>query len=184
MSATVTIDIGIIDWIDSVLCMDLAPPRGVIEALHDREQAHYDAWTNPDADDQLVEDIRKALDGGWLQLDEVRAFQRLRGWHRVRYGNVTVPREHLADAAYMLGCISSDYADECDQTLEDYGLSRVGPPEDPYWVTGPHWPSRIRERAGVLKSMAERGTCGECTYCQIVSLREQCYAILNAPKEA
>ena len=51
---TVSVDIGIIEWIESVLCMDLAPSREVIESLHDREQAHYDARTNPSADDQLV----------------------------------------------------------------------------------------------------------------------------------
>jgi len=174
----VIVPISLIQWIEGVLCVDCAPPREVIEALHERVEACYDEHRDPDDDLLLCEDTRKALDGGWLRLYELRPIQRLRGWHRTRYGNVTVSRGQLTEVARVLDGLTLALGSECDEVLREYDLDGVGPPPR-HPCPDKYWPGYVQERAGVLKSMAETDYCGECTWCQVVRLRDQCDAILG-----
>ena len=174
---TCTIDIGLIQHIEGVLCADCAPPREEIEALHERVEACYDRHEDPDRDAQLVEDTNKALDGGWLRLYEVRPIQQLRGWHRVRYGNVTVSRGILAQVARVLDGLTMALSEECDEILAEYDLHRVGPPSR-HPVPDQYWTQHVRERAAILKQASQSRSslyrCGECTWCQVIRLRDQC----------
>ena len=47
-------------------------------------------------------------------------------------------------------------------------------------MTDQWWSIHVRERDGVLRSMTGTGYCGECTWCQVMHLRDRCYAILGA----
>jgi hypothetical protein len=174
----VAVDIRLIQWIESVLCVDSAPSRETVEALHERVEACWDAGLDPDDDLLLCEDTWKALDGGWLRLYEIRPIQQLRGWHRTRYGNVTVPRHRLEEVARVLDGLTLALGSECDETLREYDADQVGPPPR-HPCPDNYWPGYVRERAGVLRSMAETGYCGECTWCQVVRLRDQCWASLG-----
>jgi hypothetical protein len=175
----VTIDIGLIQWIESALCVDCGPSREVVEALHKRVELAYAEGRDPELDSGLVDDTMKALDGGWLKLYELRPIQRLRGWHRLRHGSIAVPRGRLAEVARVLDGLTLALGSECDEMLREYDLYRVGEPatwpEDDQW-----WAIHVEERAQVLTSMAEHDMCGFCTWCQIVQLRDQCEAILRA----
>lgn len=178
----VTIDIRLIQWIESVLCLDDAPTREVVEALHERVQACRAEHRDPKLELELVEDRHKALSGGWLKLYELRPIQQLRGWHRVRYGNVVVHRDLLTEVARVLDLLTLALGNECDSTLEEYSLHHVGePPQHP--VPDQYWTQYACERAAVLKSMAEYGECGECTWCQVIRLRDQCEAALSGAKK-
>lgn len=146
----VQIDVSIVQWIEGALCVDCCPSRDEVEAL-----------------------------GGWLQLYELRAIQQLRGWHRLRYGSITVPRDRLEAVSDVLGYLLVNALDsECDDTLKDLDLYRIGPPPR-HSVPDRYWAAHVRERASVLKLMTEREMCGECTWCQVTRLRDQCDDILK-----
>lgn len=141
----VTVDISLIQWIESVTNVDGAPPPGVISPLAARVEDDRDDMRNPEYDEDLVADTRKALDGCWLYLDEIHAIQRLRGWHRARYGRVTVDAYWLARARNVLDNLTLSLEGECEEMLEEYGLSRVGPP--PQFPVPPQWqptPASVR----------------------------------------
>lgn len=174
----VTIEIGLIQWIESVTNVDTAPPPGVISPLVARVEGDRDDMRNPEFDEELVADTRKALDGCWLCLDEIHAIQQLRGWHRARYGRVTVDAYWLARARNVLDNLTLSLEGECEEMLEEYGLSRVG--VIPQFPVPPQWQSaHVRERAAILKSMQETDTCGECQWCQALRLRDRCDGILD-----
>lgn len=175
----VQIDVSIVQWIEGALCVDCCPSRDEVEALHARVQACYDGHRDPELEGDLVEDTLKALEGGWLQLYELRAIQQLRGWHRLRYGSITVPRDRLEAVSDVLGYLLVNALDsECDDTLKDLDLYRIGPPPR-HSVPDRYWAAHVRERASVLKLMTEREMCGECTWCQVTRLRDQCDDILK-----
>jgi hypothetical protein len=176
----IVLDIGLIQHIESVLCVDCALPRGMVEALHERVEACYDEGRDPELDRTLVADTEEALEGGWLRLYELRPIQQLRGWHRARYGNITVSRDLLVEVARVLDGLTLALDSECDDPVEDYGLSQVGPPPR-HPIPDDWWPRHVQERTAVLKSMTETGFCGECTWCQVVRLRDRCENMLAPP---
>lgn len=164
----VVMDIGLIEEIEAAVMMDCEPSPSVIAPLYDR------AEVCAPSDRTLNDDISEALDpwGGILSLEEVHAIQRLRGWHRTRHGNVTVDAYWLAETRNVLDSLTLSYGEECDGTIEDFGLGRV--------TTGK--PAKVdREiRAEVLAYLRKYKTCGECNWCHVLRLRDQCDALLDA----
>ena len=78
----------------------------------------------------------------------------------------------------MLDNLTLSLEGECEEMLEEYGLSRVG--VIPQFPVPPQWQSaHVRERAAILKSMQETDTCGECQWCQALRLRDRCDGILE-----
>jgi hypothetical protein len=159
----VTIDIGLIEAIEGALIIDEAPGPDVIAALVARADAEYDARRDPAANKQLVEDAREALDCCWLSLDEVHAVQRLRGWHRARYGGVTVDAYWLAAVRNVLDGLTLSLGEECEGELRQLD-----------------WPGAYEIHAAVIKSMIRTGRCSECQWCTVLRLRDEVDAILDA----
>lgn len=172
---SITIDIGLIQWIESATMVDCEPSPNIIAPLVARCEARL-GLDAPD-DPALDGDIDKALDpwGGILYLQEIHAIQQLRGWHRSRYGRVTVDAARLAEVRNVLDGLSLSFGEECDQTIEDYWLDRVR--SDGKYRTGP---DGIEVRAEVLAYLRKHGSCGECSWCHAVRLRDECDSILDA----
>jgi hypothetical protein len=180
--AAITVDIRLIQEIEEATGMDCVPPPEVIAPLAARAMAHRFAWRNPWLDDELQDDIRKVVDsyGCILDLEEIHAVQQLRGWHRARYGTVTVPVRRLAAVRDMLGDLQHSLNDECRDTLEEFGLSRVTL-ASAVDLADREYPSFREARADVLASMAAgEDCCGECEWCWVRRLHIECAAILAA----
>src|SRR5690242_17350894 len=84
----ITIPVFLLQQIESAFWMDCAPDASkiarlvaIIERVGYRNAYNYPA---------LAYAIREAEDGLLFDLDEVYAIQRLRGWHRQRYGDIVV----------------------------------------------------------------------------------------------
>ena len=167
----IAVDVRLIQEIEGAVMLDCEPPPSVIAPLWARAEALE--WNAP-TDSACADDVDSALDpwGGILTLDEIHAVQRLWGWHRARHGRVTVDAYWLAETRNVLDNLTLSYGEECDQAIEDFGLDGV--------TTGE--PAEVdREiRAEVLAYLREYGTCGECNWCHVLRLRDQCDAILDA----
>jgi hypothetical protein len=171
----VSMNISLIEEIEAAVMIDCEPGPSVIAPLFARAEALLE-WNAP-SDPTLDDDVRAALDewGGVLMLEEVHAVQRLRGWHRTRSGSVTVDACWLAEVRNLLDSLTFSYEEECDQTLKDYGLDRVRPVD-----TLPDGPDGPEVRAEVLVYFRKYDSCGECNWCHVLRLRDQCDAILDA----
>jgi len=167
--STVTVPVGLIEHIESALAVDACESPSVIARL--AEQDRNRCRLNALQERALDEKIRYAMDGDWLELWEVHAIQRLRGWHRLRYGSVAVDRDALREVYLVLGGLTISLGDECDETLREVGVDRVrtGPPAE--WIAD--W------RGEVLAAMKAAGYCGDCLWCQVCSLYDKCGAILG-----
>jgi hypothetical protein len=153
------LDVGVLQEIEGILCLDVMPDPGVILPLADREQSR--GWQ---ADDSLDDDLRKALDGEWLHATEIAAFQRLRGWNRTRYGQVKVRTEHLLEAVSVLGTLLTGAFDvECEETLRELDC-----------------PGNEAELAAAKALMEATGHCGDCNYDRLCALQDRCNAALDA----
>jgi len=121
----VVMDVHLIEEIEGAVMLDCEPPPSVIAPLYARHEARL-GW-NAAPDRTLDEDINEALDpwGGILALEEIHAVQRLRGWHRARHGSVTVDAYWLAKTRNVLDSLTFSYGEECDGTIEDFGLDKV-----------------------------------------------------------
>jgi hypothetical protein len=161
------IDVSVLDEIEGVLCIDCCPSPSVIAPLAERAEAHRRAWRDPDADDELAKDIRSALDGEWLELEEIHAFQRLRGWNRIRYGSITVDREVLAEACRVLNTLLMAIESECDQELRELAD-----------------PGLEAELVKAKESVAKTGYCGSCRWCTLYRLRDELEAALHPERAA
>jgi hypothetical protein len=181
----VTIDIRFIQEIEEALSMDCAPPPSVIAPLAVRAGLRLPPWRPVPFDEHLEEDSLKARQesGTWLELEEIDAVQRLRGWHRNRYGNVTVDAGRLEDVRYALGGLREALNDECDQTAEEYGISRVGL-ESSDDSARREWRDFRWIRSQVIASMSADETCGECHWCWIRRLHIECCRLLEAATAA
>lgn len=157
------IDVGLVDEIEGTLAIDCAPPPGVIAPLVARVDAHYDAHTDPERDKQLVEDAREALDCEWLSLDEIHAIQRLRGWHRARYGKISVDAYWLAAVRNVLDTLTLSLDSQCDETLREL-----------------KYPGNEDLLADAKRSMRRTGRCGECQWCTVLRLRDETDSALDA----
>jgi len=181
----VTIGISFIQEVEEALSMDCAPPPDVIAPLAVRAGLRLPAWHPAPYDDELEQDSLKARQesGTWLELEEIDAVQRLRGWHRARYGNVTVEAKRLDDVRYALGNLREALEGECDQTMEEYGISRVGI-ESSEDSARREWRDFRAIRSQVIASMSADETCGECHWCWIRRLHIECCALLEAATAA
>jgi hypothetical protein len=181
----VTIDVRLIQEIEEALSMDCAPPRSVIAPLAERAGLRLPPWHRAPYDPDIEQDILKARQesGTWLELEEIDAVQRLRGWHRARYGNVTVDAKRLDDVRYALGNLSEALNDECDQTLEEYGLASVGLDSSEESARR-EWRDFRAIRSAVLASMSAGETCGECHWCWIRRLHIEICALVEAATAA
>jgi hypothetical protein len=156
----VTIDVGLIQHIESAFWVDTAPPPDVIApivARIDAESARVN-WVSP----ELEEAARKATDGSLLDIDEIHAIQQLRGWHRQRYGNIVVDAYWLAAVRNVLDTLTLALGSECDTELKQAKAD------------GGDWYPEMQAR------MDREQMCGECQRCQAMDLRDRCDAILDA----
>lgn len=180
----VTIDVQLIGEIEEALSMDCAPPRSVIAPLAERAGLRLPAWRPAPYDPELERDSIKARQeyGTWLELEEIDAVQRLRGWHRTRYGNVTVDAGRLEDVRWALGNLREAMDDECDQTAKEYGISRVRL-ESSEDSARREWRDFHSIRSQVIGSMSADETCGECQWCWIRRLHIECDRLLTNATE-
>ena len=162
MHGPVTIDIGLIEAVEAALMIDEAPGPDVIAPLMARVDADRDAYRDPEANERLVADTLEALDCCWLRLGEIHAVQRLRGWHRTRYGRVTVDAYWLTDVRNVLDGLTLSLDSECEDELRQLD-----------------WPGAYGIHSEVIKSMIRTGYCGECQWCSALRLRDEVDAILD-----
>lgn len=151
------LDIRVLDELEDVLALDLAPSPSVIMPLTWRQEAQ-EGWPRPEPDDRLEDDIAKALDGEWLYLEEIAAIQRLRGWNRAQCGTILVDTGRLLAVSRVLGNLSMSLDSECDDQLRQ--LDYEGVEGD--------------VRAAVTAQLAADGTCGECQWCTVRRLWAEC----------
>jgi hypothetical protein len=113
-------------------------------------------------DIRLIEEIEAVamIDCDWLDPGEAEAVRRLRGWHRTRYGSVTVDAFWLADVRNFLDDLLG-LGSECDEELKAAEYDRA-------------------LYAKVKARITEDGYCGDCQWCRSLSLRDQCDTILDA----
>ena len=159
----VTIDVGLLQHIESAFWVDTAPPAskiarlvGIVERVGRHQADQYPA---------LVWAWEAASDGSLLTVDEIHAIQQLRGWHRQRYGNITVDTCWLAEVRNVLDTLTLALGSECDTELENAKRD------------GDEWYPQIQAR------MDREQMCGECQWCQAMDLRDSCDAILDAYNE-
>lgn len=163
---TLRIDVGLLEEIEAVLAIDTVPAPDVILPLMRRREAQWRVQCNT-PDDVLEGDIEKALDGEWLHLEEIAPIQRLRGWNRLRYGQITVKVRDLRDVSSVLGNIAMSLDGECDGMADEFG-----------------YPGAEDILAAVKAQMAKNGTCGECQWCNVRRLGAACDdALWNAGVE-
>jgi hypothetical protein len=167
--STVTVDVGFIQQIESALATDVCPSPDVVAPLAERDRNRW--GLTPQEERALGDEIQRAMDGDWLELWEVHAIQRL------RYGSVAVDRDALREVCLVLDGLTLSLGSECDETLREVGvdLVRTGPVDDPDF-----WPANWRGL--VLASMKATGYCGDCLWCQVCHLHDQCSALLDAAR--
>lgn len=141
----VVIDVNLLHLIEAALMMDTAEPPGVVAPLAAQE------WD--ERPDTCVHDL--------LDADECHTVQRLRGWHRTRYGRIKVDAYWLAATRNLLDALTLSLGSECDYMLQQVGYD-------------PELHAEIKARMD-----ADRG-CGDCLWCQCLDLRDQCDEILDA----
>lgn len=157
------IGVSLLDEIEGTLCIDCMPPPSVIAPLMARADAHHDENRDPEDDRQLVADTLRVLDGEWLHLEEIHTVQRLRGWHRARYGAITVDAWWLAATRNLLDNLTLSLGSECDETLRELA-----------------YPGNEDLLAAAKRQMARTGYCGECQWCTVLRLRDETDTALDA----
>lgn len=159
---TARIPAQLLDDIDGTLDMDLAVPRAVVKALADRVREHRANWRNPDHDDDLVAAVQATPVHDYLSLMEVDAAQRLRGWHRLRHGTLTVDAEALSDVRNVLDGLTLTWTG-CEENAEG----------NPYGYDD-------AELAYVQAQLEKGHICYRCTWCQFLILRDRIDYLLDA----
>jgi hypothetical protein len=139
-----------LDWL---LDMDTAAPRGVVKPLADRLRDYH---RDPDLDMniQCSEEIHD-----YLRVLEVDAVQRLRSWHRLRHGTITVEARWLCEVRNLLDSLLYSWGIEC----EDYatGLDSA-------------------EAAIVDPAIEQDRRCNRCPWCQFLVMRDRIDVLLDA----
>lgn len=160
---TATIDVSLLEEIEGTLAIDCAAPPDVIAPLIARARAHEDARRDPEHDEALCADVRKVMDGEWLHVEEIHAIQRLRGWHRARYGRITVDAYWLADVRNVLETLTMALGSTCDEEIEEL-----------------RYPGNEDILATAEALMEATGYCGECRWCTVLRLRDETDRALDA----
>jgi len=139
-----------LDWL---LDMDTAAPRNIVKPLADQLRDHH-RDLRLDTDIQCSEGIHD-----YLRVLAVDAVQRLRGWHRLRHGTITVEARWLCEVRNLLDSLLYSWGIEC----EDYATG-LGPTE-----------------AAIVQAAIEQGrTCTRCPWCQFLVMRDRIDALLDA----
>lgn len=151
------IDIRLIQEIEWATSMDIAAKRDVVVA--ERERLKAESYPYPWTED------RGGVVHDWWEILEVDAIQRLRGWHRLRYGTAAVRAEHLSAVRNFLDALLIDaYGEHCEDLLEEIG-------DDPYCA----------DEAASVRAAIEQGVgCHCCENCRIHDLRDRCDDALDA----
>jgi len=160
------IDIRLIEEIEEATWIDQMPPASLVAPLAARTEAAQSYPYPHDAtlDDEIEAAFQKANSpGGWLEIREIHAVQQLRGWHRIRFGTVTVTRERLNGAGRVLADLSA--ALDCQGDTELASLT--------------HDPALYRQ---VKTRVEETRYCGECHWCWITRLRDEARSILGSSR--
>ena len=159
----VTIDARLLAEIEAVLMMDVAEPPGVVAP---RAARRWEIRQRP----TVWEGGRPvALDFGpepevhdYLDVDDVHAVQRLRGWHRVRHGRITVSAHWLCETRNVMDGLTLAGMAECSDLLADLERDDA-------------------DYAAVFAAVDEdRWNCGLCETCRLLRLRDEADAALDA----
>src|SRR5262249_7526595 len=119
VGGTVTIDVRLLEEIETATMIDEAPSPSVIAPLNARADELRDAYRSPEDDPELVEAAQKAMDWAFLNVWEAHAVQRLRGWHRTRYGRIQVSAGWLSAVRNLLDGLTLSLGDTCDEELTE-----------------------------------------------------------------
>lgn len=161
----VAVDAGLLLDMWWTLGMDEAPPRARIKTLADKVRAGPEAGQDPEDDGNLTEEalaLREELPV-YVPLLEADALQRLRGWHRLRHGTVTVEAAYLCEVRNLLDSLTISLGSSCEEELEalkDEGLTDLA--------------------AEAEAAIAASGFCGYCEWCRFLELRDRCDDALDA----
>lgn len=141
-----------LDWL---LDMDTAAPRATITPLADRLR-DYNRDLDYDTDIDCTEGVH-----GYLRVLDVDAVQRLRGWHRLQYGTVTVDARWVCEVRNLLDGLLYSWGVECEDYLETLNY-------DP------------AERAIVGDAVKDGRCCNRCVWCQFLVMRDRLDVLLDA----
>lgn len=156
-----TVDVQLVRDLGDYLNMETAAPREEVVALRDdliASGAPHHVWWEP----YQVHDERG--------VETVDAYQRLVGWNRTRYGNVTVPADALCVIRNQLDADLLNGTQECEDLAEEL-RGELDDFDDP--GTGEFL-------AEVEGSIASRGWCDRCEWCRTILLRDRCDLSLDA----
>lgn len=146
----------LLDDIDGTLDMDTAAPRSKVKPIADRLR-DYDRDLDLDWDLDHTEGIHD-----YLRVREVDAVQRLRGWHRLRYGTVTVDAGALSDVRNVLDGLTLSWTG-CEENADG----------NPYGYDD-------AELAYVQAQLKKGEMCYRCIWCQFLILRDRIDWLLDA----
>jgi len=161
-----SIDVRLLQDIEEATMIDSEPPPSVIAPLVARLDAERNGfWRRVDMSDELAEDIHNALDpyGAFLDLEEIHAVQRLRGWNRARYGSITVAARWLTAVRNLLDDLTLSLGDSCEDEFQEISQEH-------------EWDLYVQVAARLFAGK----TCGECNWCTALRLRDECDTALDA----
>lgn len=152
----VNVDIRLVDDVEWVLSMHSAEPPEVVRRLVEQMQRYAD---QPERVDQVLRD-RWYASGmedvhDFLEPWEVYVVYRLRGWHRLRHGTVTVDARWLCEVRNLLDGLALSWND-CEVYAADLGWDEGGP-----------------ELLIVKRAVAEGRLCWRCERCRFVVVRDR-----------
>jgi hypothetical protein len=140
-----------------VLDMDTAEPRGVVKPMADEIHAEWAAGRDPDRDPELIVRLGDVSVHDWLRLMEVDAVQRLRGWHRLRYGTVTVDARDLCEVRNIINALTLSWS-TCEAFIDDLDGD---------------------ERESAEAALARGECCYRCRWCEFLVLRDRIDVMLD-----
>jgi hypothetical protein len=161
----VVIDVRLLDDLEWALGVHDAPSRSRVKPLADEVRARYAAGEDPHQDGALVSALLTVRDEFhvYLELLQLDALQRLRGWHRLRYGTITVEAAYLCEVRNLLDSLTMSIGSSCEDELE--ALKSEG----------------LDDRAARASGAIAAGRCcDECEWCQFLALRDRCDDALDA----
>lgn len=151
----VKVDAHLLTELDWLLDMDTAAPREVVAPLAAQLRDHK-------RDTDLDYEHRTEGVHDYLTVLEVDAMQRLRGWHRLRHGTLTVEARWLAEIRNALDLlVLGGYGVECEDYLSELDY-------DP------------AERAIVKAAVDADKPCYRCEHCQYCVMTDRLDVLLDA----
>jgi hypothetical protein len=146
---TARIPASLLNDIDGVLDMDEAAPRAVVKPLADRMR-DYRRELSLDHDIEHTDGVHP-----YLTVSEVDAVQRLRGWHRLRHGTLTVDAGALSDVRNVLDALTLSWTG-CEENADG----------NPYGYDD-------AELAYVQAQLKKGEICYRCIWCEFLILRDR-----------